>query len=82
MFFLYILQSTSSGRYYVGQSENVQERLSYHNAGYSKALKNRGPWQLIYTEPYATRAAAVRRERQIKSWKDRSLIASLVGASR
>jgi len=82
MFFLYILRSTSSGRYYVGQTQNVEERVTYHNAGYSKALKNRGPWKLVYTEPYATRAEAVRREHQIKSWKDRSLIESLVRASR
>ena len=37
---------------------------------------------LVYSEEYATRSQAVRRERQIKSWKDRELIAALVRASR
>jgi putative endonuclease len=45
-------------------------------------LKNRGPWELVYCEEYATRADAMRRERQIKSWKDRDMIAQLVSASR
>ncbi len=79
---LYILQSESTGRYYIGQSQDVTERLAYHNANYSKSLKNRGPWKLVYTETYSTRSAAVRREREIKSWKDRRMIDRLRSASR
>jgi putative endonuclease len=82
MYHLYILQSESSGRYYVGQTVELASRVAYHNANYSKALKNRGPWKLVYSEAYQTRAEAMRRERQIKSWKDRDLIAELVRASR
>jgi predicted GIY-YIG superfamily endonuclease len=36
----------------------------------------------MYTEAYMTRAEAVRRERQVKSWKDRKMIEHLVSASR
>ena len=79
---LYILQSQSTNRFYIGQTQDVQKRLAYHNANYSKALKNRGPWRLIYSEGYATRAEAMRRERQIKSWKDRAMIEKLLSASR
>ena len=79
---LYILQSETTSRYYVGQSVNVDARVAYHNANYSLSLKNRGPWKLVYTEPYATRSEAMRRERQIKSWKDHAMIERLVGASR
>ena len=79
---LYILQSETTKRYYIGQTQDLQKRLAYHNANYSKALKNRGPWLLVYSERYLTRADAVRRERQIKSWKDRSMIERLVSASR
>ena len=82
MYSLYILQSQSSGRYYIGQTQDVRGRLAYHNANYSKSLKNRGPWKQVYTESYSTRAEAVRRERQLKSWKDRRLIERLVSASR
>ncbi len=82
VYFLYILQSESTGRFYIGQTQDVSERLAYHNANYSKSLKNRGPWKLAYTEEYATRAEAMRREHQIKSWKDRAMIDRLVDASR
>ena len=82
MFFVYILESESSGRYYIGQTKTLYQRVAYHNANFSRALKNRGPWTLIYFEKYPTRAEAVRRERQLKGWKDRSLIERLVSASR
>jgi putative endonuclease len=81
-FYVYILQSESTARYYVGQTQDIETRVAYHTANYAKSLKNRGPWQLVYQERHATRAEAVRRERQIKSWKDRAMIARLVSASR
>jgi putative endonuclease len=79
---LYILESQSTNRYYIGQTQDIQKRLTYHNANYSKALKNRGPWRLVYSQEYTTRAEAMRRERQIKSWKDRAMTEQLVSASR
>ncbi|MFZ0333555.1 MAG: GIY-YIG nuclease family protein [Candidatus Acidiferrales bacterium] len=79
-FFVYVLESETSGRYYVGQTKSVEERLAYHNANYSLALRNRGPWRLVYFEEYPTRSEAVRRERYIKSQKDRRFITHLVGA--
>jgi putative endonuclease len=58
-FYVYVLQSESTGRYYVGHTEHLEERVAYHQANYSKALKNRGPWKLRYFEEYATRSEAV-----------------------
>jgi putative endonuclease len=82
LYHVYILQSQTTGRYYIGQSIDVRARIAYHNANYSLSLKNRGPWKLVYTEQYASRSEAVRRERQIKSWKDRRMIEKLLSASR
>ena len=81
-FFVYILQSQSTGRYYIGQTKNLIERVAYHNAGYSLALRNRGPWTLVYSEESSSRSEAVRRESQIKKQKDRRFIEQLVSASR
>jgi putative endonuclease len=81
-FFVYILQSQSTGRYYIGQTKCLEERIKYHNANYSKSLKNRGPWNLIHFEEYPSRSEAVRREAQIKKQKDRRYIEQLVRASR
>ncbi len=81
-FSVYILQSESTGRYYVGQTKHLPERLEYHNANYSKALRNRGPWRLVHTEVFSTRKEAVGRERSIKRQKDRHFIERLLSASR
>ena len=81
-FFVYVLQSQSSGRFYVGQTTSLPERIRYHNANYSRSLKNRGPWNLVYSEEFGSRSEAVRREMQIKRQKDRKFIAALVSASR
>jgi putative endonuclease len=81
-FYVYILQSQTTNRYYIGQTIDVEERLTYHNANYSKSLKNRGPWKLVYQELHPTRSAAVRRERELKAWKDRAMLERLVCASR
>jgi predicted GIY-YIG superfamily endonuclease len=40
VYFLYILQSESTGRFYIGQTQDLPERLAYHNANYSKFLKS------------------------------------------
>ena len=82
LFYVYILQSQATNRYYVGQTIDIEERVAHHNANYSKSLKNRGPWILVYQEQHPTRSAAVPRERQLKAWKDRSMIERLAGASR
>ena len=36
VYFLYILQSECTGRYYIGQTQDVPERLAYHNANLLK----------------------------------------------
>ena len=82
VYYLYILQSEATSRFYIGQTQDVTERLAYHNANYSKSLKNRGPWRLVHTEQYKTRSEAMVRERQLKSWKDRRMIQKLLSASR
>ena len=81
-FYVYILQSEATSRYYVGQTEHLNERVAYHQANYSKALKNRGPWTLRYWEEYPTRSEAVRREQSIKRQKGRRFIEELLSASR
>ncbi len=81
-FYVYLLQSETTGRYYVGQTEHLEDRLAYHNADYSLALRNRGPWKLVYSEIYATRSEAVRREQYIKGQKEREFIERSESASR
>ena len=80
--YAYILRSQSSGRYYVGHSENLTKRIFEHNNNRTVSIKNRGPWELFYSEQFPTRIEASRREREIKNMKSRIYIESLARASR
>ena len=76
-YWVYILQSEATGRYYVGSTGDVAARLARHNARRSPATKGGGPWQLVYQEEFQTRPAVMARERQIKARKSRAYIESL-----
>ncbi len=76
--FVYILQSQSSGRYYIGVTADLERRLTQHNAGYTTATRGSGPWEIVYAESYATRRAARRREAQLKRKKSHRYLAWLV----
>jgi putative endonuclease len=81
-FHVYILQSRSTGRVYIGHTENLTKRLFEHNNNRTPSIKNRGPWELVHTEEYATRSEAAQRERQIKNMKNHRWIEQVARASR
>ncbi|NOG45877.1 MAG: GIY-YIG nuclease family protein [Calditrichaeota bacterium] len=72
MFYVYLIESVETGTYYIGQTNNIDERVNnYHNAGRCKYTKNRRPWKLIAYKTYTTRSEAMREERRIKNLKSR-----------
>ena len=77
-FYVYVLRSVSSGRSYVGQTGNIGKRLAEHNGNRVPSTKNRGPWELVRQEEYATRSEAAQRERHIKKMKSRRWITELL----
>ncbi|MBN8706222.1 MAG: GIY-YIG nuclease family protein [Bacteroidetes bacterium] len=77
MFFVYILKSESSGKFYYGSSENPDLRLiNEHNKGKVRATKSGLPWILIYQEEFATRGEAYQREHYFKTWAGRRWLKS------
>ncbi|MBL7175278.1 MAG: GIY-YIG nuclease family protein [Desulfobacteraceae bacterium] len=81
-YFVYILRSQKDGSYYIGSTQDLDERLERHNQGRSKYTKSKRPWNLMYYEEYPDRSDAVKRENQIKRRKDKDYIESLVKRSR
>ncbi len=81
-FYTYILWSRKTGRFYVGHTEDLQRRLFEHNNNRTDSIKNRGPWELVYSEEFATRSEASRRERQMKRMKSHAWLERLARASR
>lgn len=69
MFYIYILRSKTTQRYYVGSTEDVHKRLDQHNAGRSTSTSTRSgmPWELIHTEHFVSRSEAMLQERRIKA---------------
>jgi putative endonuclease len=76
-FTVYILYSDSAGKY-VGHTEDMDDRLTRHNGGRSKATKSGVPWKLMHTETFGTKSEAYQRELQIKGWKSRKMIEKLI----
>ena len=70
MHFVYILLSTSSNRYYCGQTNNLHRRVKQHNdPEYRGSLTTKrftGPWVLIWEQHVADRGEAMMLERKIK----------------
>ena len=69
-YWVYIIQSDSSGRYYCGYSRDVTRRLKQHNDPdytLSRTTKMwKGPWRLAWNEQCRNRSEAVMLERKIK----------------
>ena len=69
MYYVYVLRIKKSGRYYIGQTQNLFKRLEKHSRGKTKSMKNRGSFDVVYVEKYSSRADAMRREKEIKRYK-------------
>ena len=72
MFTGYILRSLSTGKLYIGQTEDLERRLNEHGTGGSRYTRGRGPWELVYQEAHPTRAEAMNREKALKSGQGRA----------
>ena len=64
--YVYLLQSLTTQRYYVGWTTDVRRRLEAHQHGASRYTRPRGPWRLIGEEAYPSLAAAKAQERLLK----------------
>ena len=78
MFYTNILRSRVTGHYYTGSTSNLQARFQQHNSDVSVSTKNRGPWDLVHHEEFATLAEAVRQERYFKTGRGREELKKLI----
>ena len=68
MYFVYILRC-ADGSLYTGFARDPDERLRVHNSGKgAKYTASRLPVHIVYTEQCDSLSAALKRERQIKTW--------------
>ncbi|MEM7575326.1 MAG: GIY-YIG nuclease family protein [Bacteroidota bacterium] len=69
---VYILRSTITDRFYIGQTQDLADRLRRHQLGYVRSTKGRGPWELFWSYRVATRSEAMEMEGDLKRLKSRT----------
>jgi putative endonuclease len=78
--YLYILYSQSKDKYYIGQTDNVDSRLNYHNSGYVLSTKHGRPWKLIFIKQFPDRSSAMKEEVRLKRAKNRAYLEKYISA--
>lgn len=84
MFYLYILKSRRTGKYYIGSTGDLARRVREHNG--ELAPKFQGgrstvaarPWELVFQAHYASRSCALAAESYVKGMKSKHWIEKLV----
>lgn len=74
----YILQSELTGSFYVGQTDDLAQRVVKHNRGEVRSTKPYRPWKLVYWKQFETRREAMAWEKQVKGRKHRAFIEKLI----
>lgn len=65
--FVYILFSSSLGKYYCGITSDIEKRLSEHNSGKGNFTSKGVPWSTITVIECSNRSEAMILEKRIKS---------------
>lgn len=76
--YVYILQSESTGRFYVGHTQDVQERVQRHNDWEPNPHVGEGHGGCFAARSREGRAEAMRRERELKGKHRRIALEALV----
>jgi len=77
-YFLYILQSISSEKLYIGISQNPSTRLCYHNSVEKGFTARYRPWKIVFTKEFPSKAEAALAERKVKNWKSKIMIQKII----
>lgn len=79
MFYIYILKN-DVGIFYVGHTNNLKRRLSDHSTHQgAKFTKDTNNLEFVYSEEFASRAEAMKREKQLKGWTKAKKLALVSG---
>jgi putative endonuclease len=76
--YVYILYSTHLDLFYIGSSQNPEERLVKHLANHKGFTGKAKDWILCFTESFSSKTEALKREKQLKNWKNRERIKELI----
>lgn len=74
MHYVYVLQSLKDFTFYIGYTQNLEERLKTHNLGENISTKYKLPWKIVFSEAFLNKKDALNREKYLKSgWGKRTI---------
>jgi len=73
-YYVYILSSIDTGRFYIGQTKDIDQRLLQHNSGLVKSSKPYRPYIIYYVHEVQTRSEALKLEKSLKNMKSKERI--------
>lgn len=65
-YYVYLLQSKKTNKFYVGYTSNLKKRLAQHNNGENQSTKSGRPYELVYFEGFKHKKDALIREKKLK----------------
>ncbi|HYM92583.1 MAG TPA: GIY-YIG nuclease family protein [Chitinophagaceae bacterium] len=77
-YYVYILYSEHLDLYYIGSAADPQERLVKHLSNHNGFTAKAKDWKICFIEKHPNKTEALKRETQLKKWKNRARIESLI----
>jgi len=82
MAYVYILKSEKNGRFYIGTTEDVFQRLEKHNKGDVFSTKPYRPYKLAYYKKYSDLSEARLIEVRLKKLKRKNYLQKIIANQR
>lgn len=75
MHYVYLLECEDDKSWYIGQTNDLRDRVKRHNDGSgARTTSRKNNWKLIYYEAYLIKADAIGREKFLKSGSGRTYL--------
>lgn len=79
MYTVYALHSPEHDKIYIGYSSDLESRMLSHNKLGTKGWTIQfRPWEVVHTEEYETKSAAMQREKELKTAQGRQFIWNII----
>lgn len=78
MAYVYILESITDGRYYIGSTVDLTKRLNHHIGGYTPTTKRFGKVKLVFNQEYKYLKDARIIEKKLKKLKRKDYIKKII----
>jgi putative endonuclease len=75
----YILYSSCLDKFYIGHTEMpMEDRLRKHLSNHGGFTGRAKDWEVVFTEDYASKSDAMKREYEVKGWKSALRVKTLI----